>query len=106
MPKQCVWWGLQSRWTLGGSVAASSKSLQCLSVSQLCSVMSAVSRVLCAVCCLALCHVPMVFVGAAVAADGQDRPRERKKKVQSVSVQLRLCLCFGSVVFGVPRKTK
>ena len=54
-----------------------------------------------------LCHVPMVFVGAAVAAaDGQDRPRERKKNVQSVSAQLRLCLCFGSVTFGVHRKTE
>ena len=73
-------------------MAASSKSLQCLSVSQRCSVMSEVSFVCCVLCVAWLCHVPMVFVGAAVAAaDGQDRPRERKKKVQSFSAQLRLC---------------
>ena len=88
-------------------MAARSKSLQCLSARSLCRVMSAVFCVCCVLCVAWLCHVPMVFVGAAVAAaDGQDRPRERKKKVQSVSVQLRLCLCFGSVRFGVPRKTK
>ena len=58
-------------------------------------------------CVAWLCHVPMVFVGAAVAAaDGQDRPRERKKKVQSFSALLRLCLWFGSDVLGVHRKTE
>ena len=99
--------GLAIPLVLGRKVAVSSKSLHCLNASQLCSVMSAVSRVCCVLCVAWLCHVPMVFVGAAVAAaDGQDRPRERKKKVQSFSAQLRLCLCFGSVVFGVPRKTK
>ena len=88
-------------------VAARSKSLHCLSAKSLCRVMSAVFCVSCVLCVAWLCHVPMVFVGAAVAAaDGQDRPRERKKKVQSFSALLRLCLCVGSVMFGVHRKTK